>query len=154
MTENETKSFTINPDIVFDTIDGEVILLNIEKGNYYQLKNEAVLVWEEIASKKISSALVVADSLSRNEAYSQNEILDSINPFINQLKTEQILLEVKESGSKKENARVPATKEKKKKGKFPTPVLLKYTDMQSILLLDPIHDTNEEGWPNKKSKKS
>jgi hypothetical protein len=33
-------------------------------------------------------------------------------------------------------------------GKFEAPVLQKYTDMQDLLLLDPIHDTDETGWPN------
>jgi hypothetical protein len=27
------------------------------------------------------------------------------------------------------------------------PVLEKYTDMQELLLLDPIHDVEEAGWP-------
>ena len=27
------------------------------------------------------------------------------------------------------------------------PVLHKYTDLQDLLLLDPIHDTDEAGWP-------
>jgi hypothetical protein len=28
------------------------------------------------------------------------------------------------------------------------PVLNKYTDMQDLLLLDPIHEVDERGWPN------
>jgi hypothetical protein len=27
--------------------------------------------------------------------------------------------------------------------------LHKYTDMEELLLLDPIHDVDETGWPNK-----
>ncbi|MBP7832249.1 MAG: PqqD family protein [Candidatus Levybacteria bacterium] len=142
------RKFKINPDIVYDTIGGEVILLDIEKGNYYQLKNEAVQVWDELMNRKISSATMVADSLSKSGAYSSNEILESIIPFIDELESEHILLEIKESNENTSLSRVKG----KVKRKFPTPVLLKYTDMQSILLLDPIHDTYDKGWPNKKRK--
>lgn len=31
---------------------------------------------------------------------------------------------------------------------FPAPRLERYTDMQDLLLLDPIHDVDERGWPN------
>lgn len=148
------KSFKINPNIVYDTIDGEVILLDIEKGNYYQLKNEAVKVWGEIESKKISTTIIVAGSLAKNSEYSPSEILESISPFINKLKAEDILLEVNNPKGKNNHVLLPKTKGKKALKKFPTPVLLKYTDMQSILLLDPIHDTDEKGWPNKKRKNS
>ena len=147
-----TKSFKINPEIVHDTIDGEVILLDIEKGYYYQLKNEAVLVWEAIASQKTSSIFTVANILAKNGKYSQDEILRSVSSFIDQLISEQIVLEIEKS--KKEDDKLTFSKEKRKvsESQFPTPVLLKYTDMQSILLLDPIHDTDEKGWPNKKTK--
>ena len=30
---------------------------------------------------------------------------------------------------------------------FVAPQLHKYTDMQELLLLDPIHDVDQEGWP-------
>lgn len=150
MTKN-AKSFKINPDIVYDTIDGEVILLDIERGNYYQLKSEAVQVWSEIASRKISSAAVISDSLAKSIAYSPDEILRSISPFIDQLESEHILLEIKRPKDNNGNASLSNVKREKTENKFPMPILLKYTDMQSILLLDPIHDTDEKGWPNKKT---
>jgi len=31
---------------------------------------------------------------------------------------------------------------------FALPVLHKYTDMQELLLIDPIHEVDETGWPN------
>jgi hypothetical protein len=30
---------------------------------------------------------------------------------------------------------------------FPEPLVEHFTDMQDLLLLDPIHDVSEEGWP-------
>jgi hypothetical protein len=36
---------------------------------------------------------------------------------------------------------------------FTPPVLSRYTDMQDLLLLDPIHDVDETGWPARAVKK-
>jgi hypothetical protein len=33
---------------------------------------------------------------------------------------------------------------------FPAPVLNKFTDMQMLLLIDPIHDVSQKGWPQLK----
>ena len=33
-------------------------------------------------------------------------------------------------------------------GPFLAPVLDKFTDMEAMLLLDPVHDVDEKGWPN------
>jgi hypothetical protein len=33
---------------------------------------------------------------------------------------------------------------------FIAPVLAVYTDMQDLLLLDPIHDVDEIGWPTRR----
>jgi hypothetical protein len=33
---------------------------------------------------------------------------------------------------------------------FTPPALTKFTDMQDLLLLDPIHDVGSGGWPAKK----
>jgi hypothetical protein len=31
---------------------------------------------------------------------------------------------------------------------YAAPVLEKFTDMEAMLLLDPVHDVDEKGWPN------
>jgi hypothetical protein len=36
-------------------------------------------------------------------------------------------------------------------GDFKPPLVNKYTDMQDLLLLDPIHEVDEKGWPESKS---
>jgi len=36
-------------------------------------------------------------------------------------------------------------------GPFVAPVLERYEDMQDFLLVDPIHEVDDSGWPNKKT---
>ncbi len=35
-------------------------------------------------------------------------------------------------------------------GHFEPPKLAKYTNMSDLLMLDPVHDVDEQGWPNRK----
>jgi hypothetical protein len=39
----------------------------------------------------------------------------------------------------------------KERKEFEAPVLHKYIDMKDLLLLDPIHETDETGWPSASS---
>jgi hypothetical protein len=32
--------------------------------------------------------------------------------------------------------------------RYQAPILEKFTDLATMLLLDPVHDVNEEGWPH------
>jgi hypothetical protein len=41
------QAHQVKPQIVHDTIEGEVILLNLDTGTYYQLKSAAVPLWNE-----------------------------------------------------------------------------------------------------------
>ena len=38
------------PEIVHETIDGETVIVNLENGNYYSLRNVGVDVWNMIES--------------------------------------------------------------------------------------------------------
>ncbi len=38
-----------------------------------------------------------------------------------------------------------------KKKSFCLPIIEKYTDLEELLLLDPIHEVDESGWPKQKS---
>ena len=69
------------------------------------------------------------------------EVERAIAGFVSQLLDEGLLVESADTGSA-EGAEIVAG------GTFETPVLSKYTDMQELLLLDPIHDIDPSvGWP-------
>ena len=65
---------------------------------------------------------------------------------------ELITLDGTEESKNSNIASVPtATNSKPEKLSFSPPTLEKYTDMEELLALDPIHEVNEVvGWPNVK----
>ena len=73
------------------------------------------------------------------------DIALSVEDFVRELVEENLI--VKNSSEKAKNikqakAQIPSL------ARFEKPVLQKYSDMQDLLLLDPIHEVDEAGWPH------
>ncbi len=138
------------PDIVLEYFEDETVLINLKNGNYYSIDKVGtdilVLIEAELTTDQIMSAIK-----NRYNAYPGN-MNSSVEKFITQLHNEKIISQ-KEKTSHTNNSHEKKTLDLLKKGPkltFFPPKLSKYTDMQELLLLDPIHDVDETGWPKKK----
>ena len=80
------------------------------------------------------------DLLATHYGRSRAEIEPDILSFTAQILDEGLLTETPDASTSDGLALVPASA-------FEAPVLSKYTDMQELLLLDPIHDVDDMGWP-------
>ncbi len=136
-----------SPQIVYQTIDEEAVVLNLERGHYYSLRSTAEAIWSGIG-KGLSASDIVSELKRRYNAGS-GEIESAAANFIQKLKEEELVVSVEGSGHEKQAEPSLAT-EAVQKTAFETPVLEKFTDMEELLLLDPIHEVDEAGWPNAK----
>jgi hypothetical protein len=135
------------PDVVHDIIDGEAVIVNLKTGNYYSLEKVGAEVWNLIALGKEISEIVA--SIHYRYASEKSEIDQSIKNLIDNLLKEYLV--VPANGDRHidlDTDRRVELDQSSSEAKFESPVLQKYTDMQDLLLLDPIHDTDETGWPN------
>jgi Coenzyme PQQ synthesis protein D (PqqD) len=141
----ETKiAFKINtPKVVQETIDGEVVIVHLEKGDYYSLMNSGADIWSGIEDG-MSQAEIIAKMEAIYEGDSA-EIASSVNNLIEELKAEDIIITVEKNDN--QITEIPTVETKLK---FEPPSLGKYTDMEELLALDPIHEVDEMGWPNAK----
>jgi hypothetical protein len=135
------------PNVVHDTIDGETIILNLETGNYFSLDGTGVLIWEWI--RMTGDWKPAVEKMAKENPGLDEEIRQSVSAFITLLMEENLLATAKnkditEISDELENSLILAARD------YKAPVLNKYTDMQELLLLDPIHDVNEQGWPESK----
>lgn len=141
--------FKINtPNIVHELIDGEVIIVNLKQGDYYSLLHTSAEIWTEIEREQSSSQIVT--QLIQNYQEEPEIIAQGVQRFIDQLIEEGIISEL--AGDTPENEIVPHGLGNNGIGKSPfeMPKLSKYTDMEDLLALDPIHEVDETGWPNAK----
>ena len=85
--------------------------------------------------------------LSMTYAGDRDLIKASVTRFLDQLRAEQLAVVVQgEQGAPVESTAAAAGAPP-----FVEPVLQRYTDMEALLLADPIHDVDEEaGWPQVK----
>ena len=135
------SEFSINTSsVVFERLDGEVIIISNQNGKYYSLGYTASDIWYLIHTS-VSSSLWL-----KTLADNYQEIPDSaegeIKKFVNELLSEG-LIKSSETASR-ESQSLP---QDNLRGKWSGPELLIFEDLQDLLLVDPIHDTGEEGWP-------
>lgn len=144
------KRVRINsPPVIHEIIDNEVVIIHFDTGNYYSLKGVGVDVWRFI---EVESTL--DEIISRIASVYQNggdNIDEAISHFIDDLHKENLIEYIKLDSFSADSGNPHSTKQGLgiEKGTFVPPVLNKFTDMQELLLLDPIHEVDEAGWPSK-----
>lgn len=134
------------PNIMHETIDNEVVVVNLDKGTYYSFDGVGGRIWEWLEGNGLSRAGVIA-KVAASYSGEHEQIAASVGQFLDQLCAEQLVNVVSadsnpQAGSAAAAAGAPA---------FVEPVLQKYSDMEALLLVDPIHEVDEEaGWPQVK----
>lgn len=140
----ESHLFRINSSkVVSETVDGAVIIINLDTGTYYQLIESGADAWL-LFENGVSEARFLQTMCSY---YSDDPsvVKQSAAALLDELRKEEILVLDDAPGTLNE---LPAPVEKKPMGKLQ---LEKFTNMSDLLLLDPIHDVDEQGWPHSKT---
>lgn len=141
-----TTTFRINsPTVVQETIDGEVVIVNLAQGFYYSLLDTATDIWSGI-EQGLDQAAIVNKLLQLYEV--QPDVAETaVSNLLQQLQAEEIVVPETTANATQAVEASPET-DASEKPVFKSPVLSKYTDMEELLALDPIHDVDEMGWPN------
>ena len=145
------KVLSINsPDIVSETIDGEVVIVNLQQGYYYSLLNTATEIWNKIEAGVDYTSLI--QELWQSYDTSAEEITEATDEFIKTLAAENLISINTVTKQEKESFLSTEAPLIEKKKHFQAPQVTKFTDMEELLLLDPIHEVEEEiGWPVEKN---
>jgi hypothetical protein len=125
-------------EVSSEVIDGELIVMHLKTGKYYSSSGTGPLVWGCLVAGM--SAAATREFVAAGCHVSPQSIEADIDAFIDSLCREQLL---SESGARAGPVHPPAAAA----GVYTKPELQIYTDMQDLLLLDPIHDVSEDGWP-------
>jgi hypothetical protein len=133
------------PNIMHEKIDDEVVVVNLDNGTYYSFDGVGGRIWEWLGGGRTLNGLIAAaqSSFSGDAA----AIASSVKAFVDQLRTEQLLNVVNGEPGEVE----PGLAAVANPPAFAAPSLQKYTDMEALLLADPVHEVDEaSGWPNLK----
>jgi hypothetical protein len=140
-------SFRVNTPTVIDEIfDDEVVIINLDSGSYYSVSGTGLAVWQAV--KRGAGEAALASALAARYAGDRAEIEHACRDFLAELRRESLIVASDQSPPVAgEEAAVAALTDLPA---FTAPALQKYNDMQELLLLDPIHEVDEAGWPSAK----
>jgi hypothetical protein len=115
------------PEVLDEVFDGEAVLVNLGTGRYYALSPAATEVWTALGNGAAWPDLAAVVTVA------EPELVD----FVHRLVEDQLVLA---DGELPVRPGVVADD---------APGFQVFTDMQDLLLLDPIHDINLDGsgWP-------
>ncbi|MEX1008072.1 MAG: PqqD family protein [Acidimicrobiia bacterium] len=136
------------PEIISETFDdGESVVVNLENGFYFSLNPVGGLVFDLLGSG-VSRAAAEQVVGARYEA-APGTICAAVADFATHLVEEGLLaVGAPADGSSAEDVAAQVrTGAADGRVPFENPTLTVYTDMQDLLLADPIHDYDETGWP-------
>lgn len=119
------------PDVIDEEFEGEAVLVNLQTGCYFALNDAATAIWRAFGDGR--SARALATGLGVEEP--------SVAEFLGRLLSEELI----ETAELDAGA---ADLEQIEPGGA-APDFQRFTDMQDLLMLDPIHDIDldGDGWP-------
>jgi len=132
------------PNVMHEMIDEEVVIVNLESGSYYSLAGVAGQIWNLLGDDGCSMEVLVERMKQMYEG-DEHLISTEVAKFLQELSQEKIISVTAGECTNNVCSEAPTPR-----GAFSVPVLEKYTDMEEMLLVDPIHEVSEEGWPQLK----
>jgi hypothetical protein len=125
------------PPVSHECIDGEVVIINMETGTYYSLVGLAASLWQSIAAGTTRDALLARVA----SAYANENANEEAIAFFDALADEGLIDLHAEPPANDDSFALPAA--------YDTPRVESFTDLQELLMLDPIHEVDATGWPHK-----
>jgi hypothetical protein len=143
-------------DVVSEVIDGEAVIMDLRNGHYFSARQQAAPVWQSIVSGQSDAEIL--DRLSGEFDADLDYLRAQLDTYIETL-IDHALIVVDVAGGDVAGQDVAGqdaagdTSAAIARGQRPFPplVLEAFQDMEELLLLDPIHEVEEEtGWPVRK----
>jgi len=130
------------PPVIAETLEGEAIVINLETGAYYSLRGVGAQAWELFAEPVTLADL--AERVAVLGGWPVAEVAPAVAAMVRMLLEEGLIVA--------EPAAAPGFLGPPDEGTGTDPVrtalaIERYTDVQELLALDPVHDVDEVGWP-------
>lgn len=137
-----SSTFRINaPHVINEVMDGEVVIINLATGDYFSLRGSGAFIWSALELGAEDGAMIdalVASGMAPDDAR------PAVGALLAQLVAEGLIVP-DDTVTRASVSLTPPL------GPIDPPALEKFTDMQDLILLDPVHEVDELGWPNARS---
>ncbi len=138
------------PQVIGEVIDDEAILIDLESGSYFSLVGTGALIWAGIERGATLDDLVA--SLDRVCGGVPGDTRQQVEAFLADLASHQLIVATDGHTPTAGGPVEPHPAEAGVTRAYQPPTLQRFDDMQELILLDPIHEVDEqEGWPRAKA---
>ena len=136
------------PHVIHESIDGEVIVIDLGTGNYYSLKGSGAEVWDLLVRTGSATQTALVDALAVRFDAAREDLDAGVGALLAELRHESLIVEDATNSA----ASAPVVPDAGvAKIAFTAPRLEKFTDMQDLVLLDPVHEVDASGWPERRT---
>lgn len=132
-----------SPHVISETVGGETIIVNLASGHYFSLQGTAVDIWQAVERGDAAENIVL--ELEQRYEAGDGEIGPSVQKLLDDFVAAELL--VAETNGAGSVAAAPAH-DVGERTPFVAPSFTTFTDMQDIILLDPVHEVDTRGWPH------
>ena len=130
------------PEVAVETFDGEAIIIDFGSGSYFSVSRTAAEVLDMIAAGQAVGDIVTF--LETEYPSAANQIADDVRHLIDLLLEEQLIVARQQPADTRRLPPAPSEQT------YEPPQIDKFEDMQELLLLDPIHEVDQDGWPRQR----
>ena len=131
-----------SPQITSEIVDGEIMIINLKNGNYFNLNGSCLEIWTQLQEGASPDRMLAL--LSRSYQADSALLKSELEKLLGELEREELIA----ASPGEDSAKLPEDDQTSRP--FIPPILSKFSDMQELLLLDPIHDVDDAGWPQAK----
>jgi hypothetical protein len=137
------RYFKLKPSVVHEKFGDETVIVSLDSGSYYSAQGTGGVIWNLVSEG--SSERNIVRHIRAEFNGDSDEISRATANFLDQLIEESLVSpEYVDDGDGSSLAHSVGKPDQV----FVTPLLQKYTDMEEMLMLDPIHEVDEQGWPS------
>ncbi len=131
--------FEINaPTVIGEIVDGEVMVMNLRDGIYYSIAGAGAAIWEALAGGAALDA--IAGAVCAASGTPRATVVVDLEAFTKRLVGESILRPRDATPS-------PAPLQLVDFGNYRGFDFERFDDMRAMLILDPVHEVGDFGWP-------
>lgn len=120
-----------SPKVIHQIFETEVVVVNLETGSYYSVEGAGIDIWRALEA-----------------GGSEHEIFEheAARNFLGELADEALIVAAEEISVPQPAILASMPRDVS----LDPPRLRKFTDMRDLLLLDPIHELDDAGWPQRR----
>ncbi|MGA2009561.1 MAG: hypothetical protein ABSH51_03350 [Solirubrobacteraceae bacterium] len=146
MTGSKDTGTLLADQLVYETIDGETVVIDLATGSYYSLEGAAAVAWQGLVAA--DDVAVTAARIAQDNGATTAAVLPALSDLYGELHAMGLLRSAPvcpagDAGPPSANGAAG----------FSIPPVQRYDDMREHLLVDPIHQVERgEGWPTPASR--